>query len=211
MTIVAITAGLRQPSSSRLLADRIASAAESAVPGTEVEIVELREYARDLTNHLLTGFPSGRLSALLERVHAADALIAVTPIFNGSYSGLFKTFTDVLEPGSLTGKPVLIAASGGTARHSLVLDHALRPLFSYLQAVVLPTGVYAAPEDWGNTDQQLGPRITRAAGELAALLGGRAPADAPDRHRQAQDSAFDDITDFASLLPGGADPGRLSR
>ena len=80
---------------------------------------------------------------------AADALIAVSPIFSGSYSGLFKTFFDVLEPETLAGKPVLIGATGGTARHSLALEHALRPLFSYLHAVVVPTAVYAAPEDWG--------------------------------------------------------------
>lgn len=211
MTIVAITAGLRQPSSSRLLTDRLAAATEAALPGTEVEIVELREYARDLTNHLLTGFPSVRLSALLERVHTAEALIAVSPVFSGSYSGLFKTLFDILEPGSLTGKPVLIAAAGGTARHSLMLDHAMRPLFSYLRAVVVPTGVYAAPEDWGNTDQQLGPRIARAVGELAALLAGREPADAPDPLRQAEDSAIEHVTDFTSLLRGGTEPGRLSR
>ncbi len=128
--IVVITAGLRQPSSSRLLADRLAAMAGEQLADAEIEIVELREYARDLTNHLLTGFPSGHLSRLLDDVAGADALIAVSPIFSGSYSGLFKTFFDVLEPGTLAGKPVLIAATGGTARHSLVLDHALRPLFT---------------------------------------------------------------------------------
>ncbi len=202
MNIVVITAGLRQPSSSRLLADRLAAATDDALDGgTQIEIVELREYARDLTNHLLTGFPSGRLSGLLERTRGADALIAVSPIFSGSYSGLFKTFFDVLEPESLVGKPVLIGATGGTARHSLVLEHALRPLFSYLQAVVVPTGVYAAPEDWGTADS-LGPRVDRAAGELAALLTG-GPA------RQTADP-YDKVTDFETLLAGPSEPGRLS-
>jgi FMN reductase len=199
-SVLVITAGLRQPSSSRLLADRLAAATEQALPGTRIEVVELREYARDLTNQLLTGFPSGRLSELLDRTRSADALIAVSPIFSGSYSGLFKTFFDVLEPGSLTGKPVLIAATGGTARHSLVLDHALRPLFSYLQAVVVPTGVYAAPEDWGAGDE-LAPRIERASGQLAALLGGPA--------RPAADP-FEDVIDFESLLGRGSGPGTLT-
>ncbi|HEY5845842.1 MAG TPA: NAD(P)H-dependent oxidoreductase, partial [Microlunatus sp.] len=98
--IVVITAGLRQPSSSRLLADRLAAMAGEQLADAEIEIVELREYARDLTNHLLTGFPSGHLSRLLDDVAGADALIAVSPIFSGSYSGLFKTFFDVLEPGT---------------------------------------------------------------------------------------------------------------
>ena len=100
----------------------------------------------------------------------ADSLIVVTPVFSASYSGLFKSFFDVLDKDALAGKPVLIAATGGTARHSLVLEHALRPLFAYLRAVVVPTGVYAASEDWGA--EGLDDRIERAAGELAALMTG---------------------------------------
>ena len=100
--VVVLTAGLRQPSSTRLLADRLAAATTAALRergrAVEVEIVELREYARELTNQLLTGFAAGRLAQLIERVTAADALIVVSPIFSGSYSGLFKTFFDVLEP-----------------------------------------------------------------------------------------------------------------
>lgn len=88
----------------------------------------------------------------------------------------------MLDQEALTGKPVLIAATGGTARHSLALEHALRPLFAYLRAVVVPTAVYAASEDWGNNDG-LNRRIDRAAAELAALLtgtGGRRAAPAAD-------------------------------
>lgn len=200
MKIVVITAGLRQPSSSRLLADRLAAATAGQLPDADIQTVELREYARDLTNHLLTGFPSGRLSQLIEDVAAADALIAVSPIFSGSYSGLFKMFFDVLEPELLAGKPVLIGATGGTARHSLVLDHALRPLFTYLRAVVVPTGVYAAPEDWGSPDNnggQLSGRIARGAGELAALL--------TPRERAAGVTGEDEVVDFERLLAGLGD------
>ena len=113
-------------------------------------MVELRDLAHDLANALLTGFPAGDLRDAVERVVRADGVVAVTPTFNASYSGLFKSFFDVLEPGALTGKPVLLGATGGTARHSLVLDHAMRPLFAYLQSLVVPTGVYAASADWGS-------------------------------------------------------------
>ena len=199
--IVVLTAGLRQPSSSRLLADRLASAVGVALTERgrtpEIEIVELREYARDLTNQLLTGFPAKRLSDLTERVVEADALIAVSPIFSGSYSGLFKTFFDVLDPEVLVGKPVLIGATGGSARHSLALEYALRPLFSYLRTVVVPTAVYAASEDWGS-DAQLSARVDRAAGELADLVGPRniAPANVVGQSEESDD----ELVPFERLL-----------
>jgi FMN reductase len=134
-------------------------------------VIELRPLAHALADNLLTGFPSGDLAAAIETVRRADALIAVTPVFSASYSGLFKVFLDVLEADVLDGKPVLIGATAGTPRHSLVLDHALRPLFSYLRAVVVPTGVFAASEDFA--DARLAERIERAAGELAGLVSGR--------------------------------------
>ncbi len=108
---------------------------------------------------------TARLAAALDAVAAADGLIAVTPVFAGSYSGLFKSFFDLIDKDSLTGKPVLLGATGGTARHSLVTEHALRPLFTYLRALVLPTAVYAASEDWG--EEGLAQRIARAGAELA--------------------------------------------
>jgi FMN reductase len=209
-TIVVITAGLSQPSTSRLLADRLSEAvsvdlSRGGVRG-EVEVVELREWARDLTNHLLTGFPSEALRGLLSRVTAADAVIAVSPIFSASYSGLFKTFFDVLDVNALAGRPVLIAATGGSARHSLALEHALRPLFSYLRAVVVPTAVYAAPEDWAS-DGELTARIDRAAGELAdvvrthlglAAASGRSTSGSPTRVSGLEEAG--DVIPFTRLL-----------
>ena len=172
-SVVVLTAGLSQPSSTRLLGDRLGAAVEAVLAGrgTEVDlqVVKLREHARDLTNHLLTGFASGDLAAVIERVQRADALVVVTPIFSASYSGLFKMFFDVLPAESLAGTPTLIAATAGTARHSLALEHALRPLFAYLRAVVVPTAVFAATEDWADGGA-LDERIDRAAGELADLL-----------------------------------------
>ena len=129
-------------------------------------------------------------------------LIAVTPVFSGSYSGLFKTFFDVLQPESLAGKPTLIAATGGTARHSLMLEHAMRPLFAYLRTIVVPTGVFAATEDFGaagGPGRSLTERIHRAAGELAGLLGGRA---APAPMLSPQPAAAE-VTPFAELLQRG--------
>ncbi|MBA2444520.1 MAG: FMN reductase [Nocardioidaceae bacterium] len=199
--LVTISAGLSQPSSTRLLADQLTAAAKRMLGNQRVEavvdIIELRDQAHDVTNKLVTGLGSPRLNETIDSVARADGLIVVSPIFNASYSGLFKSFFDVLEADSLAGKPVLIAATGGTARHSLALEHALRPMFAYLRAVVVPTAVFAAAEDWGSEGSgglSLAKRIDRAAGELAALMHAHTfdgPAD-----------PFDGPTPFEQLLAG---------
>jgi FMN reductase len=183
--VAVITAGLSTPSSTRLLADRLATAVERAAD-VEIELIELRPLARDLADAVVTGFPTGDLRTAVATVTAADAVIAVTPVFAASYSGLFKLFVDVLDPDALRGKPVLLAATAGSARHSLVLEHAMRPLFSYLRALTVPTAVFAAPEDWAGATP-LAERIDRAAAELADLLGTRRPA------RAAGPSSFEQL------------------
>jgi FMN reductase len=178
-TLAVVSAGLSTPSSTRLLADRLTAATTAALrergEDATVEVVELRDSARDVADRLVTGFAGAALRATLDTVSGADGVIAVTPIFSASYSGLFKTFVDVLEPGALEGTPVLLGATGGTARHSLALDLALRPLFAYLRAAVVPTAVFAAPEDWagdGGGGRELADRARRAGGELADRLAG---------------------------------------
>ncbi|MEV2256816.1 FMN reductase [Streptomyces sp. NPDC050147] len=170
MKLVVVSAGLSVPSSTRLLADRLA-AATGRHADVEIQVVELSDLAVEIAHNFVTGFPGPELGAAAEAVMGADGLIAVTPIFSASYSGLFKSFFDVLtvmDKDAIAGTPVLIAATGGTARHSLALEHALRPLFAYLRAVVVPTAVYAASEDWGADG--LDQRIERAATELATLM-----------------------------------------
>ncbi|WP_329162177.1 FMN reductase [Streptomyces sp. NBC_01717] len=188
LKIVAVSAGLSQPSSTRLLADRLAAAAREQLATdqdrpVEIRVIELRDLAVDIANHLVTGFPPQALDEAIDAVATADGLIAVSPVFTASYSGLFKSFIDLIDHTALTGKPVLIAATGGTARHSLVLEHAMRPLFAYLRATVVPTSVYAASEDWGSSGDEytegLPSRIRRAGGELARMVsGGRAASGA---------------------------------
>jgi FMN reductase len=182
-SVVAVSAGLQVPSSTRLLADRLVAATERHLRETGIEpvteVIELRDHAQDLSNNLMTGFPSPTLQAAIDQVIGADGLIVASPIFNASYSGLFKTFFDVIEHDSLEGRPVLLAATGGTARHSLALEHALRPLFTYLGADTIRTAVFAASEDWGQSgvpaDGSLVQRIDRAAGDLARAMAGPEP------------------------------------
>ncbi|MFE2608792.1 FMN reductase [Streptomyces mirabilis] len=186
MKLVVVSAGLSVPSSTRLLADRLA-AATGRYASVDVQVVELRDLAVEIAHNFTSGFPGRALSAALEAVTEADGLIVVTPVFSASYSGLFKSFFDVLDQDALTGKPVLIAATGGSARHSLVLEHALRPLFAYLRAVVVPTAVYAASEDWGA--EGLAERIDRAAGELGRLMEGLGSGAGAVRRAEVADTA----------------------
>lgn len=201
MTELAIVSGgLREPSSTRLLADRLADAVRSELAGTGVEtsatVIELRPLARDITAAMLSGYPQPDLEAAFATLAAADGLIAVTPAFNASYSGLFKSFFDVLPEETLSDMPVLLGATGGTERHSLLLEHAMRPLFTYLHAVVSPTGVYAATADFGTREAGSSPldeRIDRSARDFAHLLG------APGARRR-RDAWTDDVSAMERLL-----------
>lgn len=190
-SIVVVSGGLREPSSTRLLADRLSAAvvAELSVIGEReageatATTIELRPLGRAVMDAMLTGFANEQLEEAFALLRNADALVAVTPSFNASFGGLFKSFFDVLPEETLSGMPVLIGATGGTERHSLVLEHALRPMFSYLEAIVSPTGVYAATEDFGNVDAEeaLSRRVARAASDFARLIrscGTRTPRDA---------------------------------
>lgn len=203
--LVVVSAGLSNPSSTRLLAERLTEATGAALGGEVVLThVELRDLAHQLSDRLLTGFPAAELAAAEEAVRFADGLIVVTPVFSASYSGLFKTFFDVVEDGVLDGTPVLIAATAGSARHSLVLDHALRPLFSYLRAVVVPTGVFAATDDFAGTD--LGARIHRAAAQLAALMAAAAASGTIRPGRGGLEESLAAVTPFEQLLRGASRP-----
>lgn len=219
-SVAVISAGLSQPSSTRLLADQLSQATRraAAARGHRIDVVnvELRELAHDITNNLLTGFPSVPLQSAIDAVTSADAVIAVTPVFSASYSGLFKSFFDVLDPQSLVGTPVLMAATGGSARHSLVLDYALRPLFTYLKASPAPTAVFAATADFGSDDagRSLADRVERAGRELAAMLTpgvgsdpvelestiGPAPAARNLGRAVREPDPFDNLVPFEELL-----------
>ena len=224
--LVALSAGLSTPSSTRMLADQLSRTAAAALgrDGAEVEVttVELREHAHDITDALLTRFPGERLSMVIESVRAADAVIAVTPVFNLGPSGLFKTFFDAIDIEVWNDKPVLLGATAGTARHSLAIDYAIRPLFGYLKAQVVPTAVFAASADLGADtegqadEQPLAVRVRRAASELATMLRAgigttaapsetsEGPADgAPAGATSTVDAEFSDFVPMGKLLGRG--------
>jgi FMN reductase len=171
-TLVVVNAGISDPSSTRLLADRITQRTldllRDAGTRAAASVVDLGPRAVDIARATVSGFPGEQLQATIERVAAADALIASTPVYKAGLSGLFKSFVDVLDDDLLVAKPVLLAGTAGSSRHALVIDEQLRPLFAYLRALTVPTSVFASAEDWAATE--LSGRIERAATELAVML-----------------------------------------
>jgi FMN reductase len=170
--LTVVSAGTSEPSSTRMLADRLAQRTidllrELGHPA-RVTVVELAPLAVDIARAAVNGPVSDELQAAIEKLAAADAIIASTPVYKAGISGLFKLFVDLLDNDLLIAKPVLLAASAGSPRHALVVDEQMRPLFAYMRALTLPTSVFAAPEDWG--DAELGERIRRSATELAVIL-----------------------------------------
>ena len=205
--IAVVSAGLSNPSSTRMLADRLAAETVKALAERDIEatvdVIELRDHAHDITNNMLTGFAPPALETAINTVVSADALIAVTPIFSTSYSGLFKSFIDVLDPDALTGKPVLIGANAGTPRHSLAIDYAIRPLFAYLHAEAVSTGVFAASSDWGGAGDDVAPlakRVEKGARELAEAVARRDAAAVVDPYDPA--TYLGEGRSFGHLLGG---------
>lgn len=205
--IAVVSAGLSNPSSTRMLADRLAAETAKALREQDidvtVDVIELRDLAHDITDNLLTGFAPPALETAINTVVSADALIAVTPIFSTSYSGLFKSFIDVLDPDALTGKPVLIGANAGTPRHSLAIDYSIRPLFAYLHAEAVSTGVFAASSDWGGAGDEVAPlakRVEKGAKELAEAIVRRGAAEVVDPYDPA--TYLGEGRSFGHLLGG---------
>jgi FMN reductase len=151
--LVVVSAGTSDPSSTRMLADRVAA-----------RVTALAASHDALTSQLI----GPRLQKAIDALAAADGIVAAAPVYKAGPSGLFTSFFQVLDNDLLIGKPVVLAATAGTQRHALVADEQMRPLFAYLRALPVPTSLFAAPEDWG--DAALGARADRAATELLLLM-----------------------------------------
>lgn len=218
LNLVVVAAGTSVPSSTRMLADQLTKATRDSLArhgrDVSVTVLEVRELAHEVVDATFTRFPGERLAAALAEIGRADGVIAVTPTYNQSYSGLFKALFDVIEPGTLAGVPTALGATGGTARHSLAIDYALRPLFAYLKADVVPTTVFAASEDFGAVttaadENSLASRAARVGTELADYMlrfaGVTAGAVAPTRAdggsgRRSDDDEFADFVPMGDLL-----------
>ena len=175
LKLVVVSAGASDPSSTAMLADRLAArtvtGAEARGLTVEVAVIELRTLATEIAAALVSQVNGPGLNAAIEKLAAADGLIVATPIYKAGVSGLFKSFFDLLDNDLLIAKPVAMAATAGTARHALVVDEAMRSLFAYMRTLTIPTSVFAATEDWA--DNTLDKRLDRAALELLLLMESR--------------------------------------
>jgi FMN reductase len=170
--LVVVSAGTSDPSSTRLLADRAAERAVAIATqhgnAVTVGVIELREIAADISAALTTQLITPKLQQAIAVLGEADGVIAAAPVYKAGPSGLFTSFFHVLDNDLLIAKPVVLAATAGTARHALVADDQMRPMFAYLRTMTAPTSLFAAPEDW--SDPALASRIDRAALELVLLM-----------------------------------------
>lgn len=234
LQLVAISGGLGTPSSTRMLAERVLGPAQRALEAqgntVEVTVIELRELVVAMAHHLVTGFAEPPLAEALAAVHHADGIVAVTPVFNGSMAGHFKSFWDLVEPDAIRGIPVALGATGGTARHSLVTEMSMRPLFAYLRAFPLPTGMFVETDAWGSKagteviDERAGALGSELAEAVRLLRGGAsagqdpvgtAPGASGEADRADSPGAIAQVTqlpvaseehaDFASLMSRFAD------
>ena len=170
--LVVVSAGTSDPSATRMLADQIAQRVTDLASrrGNEITIrvIDLRELATEITTAMVSRLVGPKLQNAIAALAEADGIVASTPVYAAGASGLFTSFFQVLDSDLLIAKPVVPAATAGTARHALVVDEQLRSLFAYLRTTAVPTSLFAAPEDW--SDPALAKRIDRAALELLLLM-----------------------------------------
>lgn len=170
--VVLVSGGTSDPSSTKLLGgqivDRIAATARKRGGSVLISTVDLRSIAGEITTAMVSGLSGPGLTRAIDLLRGADGIVAAAPVYKAEPSGLFTSFFHVLDNDLLIGKPVVLAATAGTARHALVVDDSMRSLFAFLRTLTAPTSVFAASEDWNSTD--LGARIDRAAFELVLLM-----------------------------------------
>jgi FMN reductase len=214
--LVVVSAGTSDPSSTRLLADRTADRVQALADrhghAVTVSVIELREIAADISTALVSQLVTPRLRQAVSALGEADGIVAAAPVYKAGPSGLFSSFFHVLDNDLLIAKPVVLAATAGTARHALVADDQMRPMFAYLRAMTAPTSLFAAPEDW--SDPALNTRIDRAARELVLLMESGFEAKVKDEAWQSYqheygsaggtETGIDLGTDLMRLATGGS-------
>lgn len=170
--IVGVTGSLRAPSKTITLVEEIVAQLARQLPA-QVELIKVNELGPSFAGALSRGEVAPEVEAALISIETADVLVVASPVYRASFTGLFKHLFDFVDQYSLVDTPVLLAATGGSERHALILEHQFRPLFSFFQALTLPVGVYAHDSDF--TDYQISSprlldRITQAVTKSLPLI-----------------------------------------
>lgn len=182
VSLVAVSGSLHSPSKTTVLASEILDAFAGALRdgGIEVEthLIELSEVGRAFSGALRRDELGPDAEAAIRRIESATLLIVASPVYRASFTGLFKHVFDFVGQYSLIDKPVLLAATGGSDRHALIIEHQFRPLFSFFQALTLPIGVYASDADFVDyriESDALRDRIGQAASRGVPVVRGTLP------------------------------------
>ncbi len=170
--LVGLSANVQRPSKTRTLVEAILreAAARTSLDGRIYDLVDAGPGLGAAWTREQLPLPARRV---VEAIEGADALIVGSPVYKGSYTGLFKHLFDLVDPGALVDKPVAVVATGGGARHALVVEHGFRPLFGFFGALQVPAAVYASDADFADgalDDDGVRARVVQAGGQLAALL-----------------------------------------
>ena len=176
-SIVGIAGSLGRPSRTRALVEAAVERA-SARYWLDGAVFDLLSFSPSLGSATRLSDLDADARASVDTMLEADALVLASPVYKGSYSGLFKHLIDLLDPQSLVGKPVLIGATGGGPRHALVIEHQLRPLLGFFEAQTLATGIYAAEPDFEQgaiASPAALERLDRAVGQFAPFLDAPMP------------------------------------
>lgn len=173
LKIVAVSGGLQRPSRTLALVEQLLEGLSDALPGAQTRLIELGGLVPKFGAVLQRNHLPSEVESVLRDIETADLLLVASPIYRGSYTGLFKHLFDFVHHESLIDVPVLLAATGGSDRHALAIDHQLRPLFSFFQAHTLPIGVYATDKEFDNyrvTSEALQARIALAVERAVPVL-----------------------------------------
>ena len=172
LRVVAVSGSLTDPSRTTALVEAISQAFGRALP-IEPHLITLNSLGPSLAGALTRKQLTPEAELELERIETADLLIVATPVYRASFTGLFKHLFDFVDQYALVDTPVLLAATGGSDRHALIIEHQLRPLFGFFQSLALPVGVYAHDSDFADyriVDDALLERIDKAVARALPLV-----------------------------------------
>jgi FMN reductase len=164
LNLTVVSGSVQRPSKTRSLLEAVVHQFQAVIP-IEVHWVELGEIAAEVGVALRRSDLRPEIEAHFRAIETADLLIVGTPVYRASYTGLFKHLFDLVEMNALIDVPVLLTATGGSERHALIIEHELRPLFSFFQSLTLPIGVFGTDRDF--TDYRISDNALKARVQLA--------------------------------------------